>query len=201
MSWSDLRVSRDVEHAVDSKLLWRPRYSKCLTSFIILMGKENCLSMASFPPKLSPTFLSSPPLSICSLVSCCLLNSYTSEIEGYGQACHSCLMGLKGIWAPGELGNLMLMLDGSLVAIWPSACPFISGAWSIWAGSLLGSPSLQHAEMQCQDFVIPRLGTAVLLGLLEAVLNVFAFRKLGPGPPRRIRLCGQFVWERLLRIL
>lgn len=41
-------------------MLWRPCYSKCLTAFIILMGKENCL-----PTQQSCSFLSSSQPYLC----------------------------------------------------------------------------------------------------------------------------------------
>ena len=39
-----------------SQLLWRPRYTRRLTSFIILMGKENCLLTVVPPSQAIPSF-------------------------------------------------------------------------------------------------------------------------------------------------
>lgn len=118
-----------------SRWLWCPHYSKCLTSFVILTGKENCLPTVMLFPKLFTVLLlysSSTHLQLDCLLLVNLL--YLRNSHGMAKPCHS---GLR--LGASRVQRLGTGADDGMVTAKPSNCSCISEESEPHD---LGSPSL-----------------------------------------------------------
>lgn len=213
MSWSDLPVSQDAEtpwahsyfgvHATVNAwlhlLFWWAEKTACRQSCSLLSSSQPYF--CSPPPHLQFGFLLLVEL-LC-LWSRMLWSSLSLIFDG-----------VEGSLGAGGVGILGTSVGWALVAIWPWTCPFschltlnvslhLWGLSSlIWSVRALGwmiwvVPSFSHTVRLCAYnlYWFPVREQQCRYGYIWRPSECACSLKVRARPPRRIGLCGHFVWE------